>query len=125
MPAKKPKRPRTLEASIQKAVVSWCRTHENALYHDIFHIANEGNMTKGEACKRKRQGILAGVMDLCLVLPRGRTLWLELKTKKGRLSKVQNKRIKDWQALGHNVHVAYGYTEAIAVLEGVVNNETR
>ena len=111
---------RNIEASIQKAVISWCRNHDNPLYHEIFHVPNGEKRDKITAFKLKRQGVVAGVSDLCLPLPGGKTLWIELKTQKGRLSVMQKKLIARWAEIGHIVKVAYGYTECIELLEGVV-----
>ena len=110
---------RNLEASIQRHLVTWCKQHENPIYHTVFHVPNGELRDKVTAIRLKKQGVVAGIPDLCIPLPGGQTLWLELKTKKGRLSKVQKKLIDRWAERGHIVRVAYGYDEAVAILEEV------
>jgi len=111
------KRTRHIEDSIQRYVVIWCKQHPNKLYHGIFHIPNGELRDKITAIRLKKMGVKAGVCDLCLPLPDGRTFWLELKTKTGRLSAIQKEFIGELEALGHIVKVAYGYEQAIEILE--------
>ena len=110
---------RHLEDTIQRCVVIWCKQNVNPLYHDIFHIPNGELRDKMTAIKLKRMGVKAGVPDLELPLPEGRVLWLEIKTKKGRLSMVQKAVIAKLKAKGHLVEVAYGYDHAIEILRKV------
>lgn len=64
----------------------------------LFHVENEnphGNSFVGAI--RRAQGVIRGVSDLVLLLPRGKwhALLIEMKTKDGSQSKWQ----KEWQAL--------------------------
>ena len=70
----------------------------------LFHVENEdshGNSIRGAI--RKAQGIVRGVSDLILLIPRGRWhgLMIEMKTKEGSQSPYQ----REWQ---HRVE-AQGY----------------
>ena len=109
---------RNLESSIQKAVVFWCRHHRNPLLHRVFHVPNGEKRDKITAIRLKAQGVVAGIPDLCLPLSDNRVFWLELKTSKGKVSKVQTALHADWATINHTVAVAYGYNEACAMLEG-------
>ena len=111
--------PRQLEASIHKAVVDWCKLHNNPILHRIFHVPNGERRDKITAARLKRQGVVAGIPDLCLPLPGNKVFWLELKTKKGRLSKVQQRLHANWAEIDHYVMTAYGYIEACKLLEDV------
>ncbi len=114
---KKKSRPRKVEAAIQKAVVAWCR--ERPLFALAFHIDNEGKKSIGKAKQDQRMGVLAGMPDLCIPLPGGRVLWLELKTKKGRLSKIQKAMHREMRDMGQEVLTAYGYDHAIEILASI------
>lgn len=68
------------EASIQAACLRWFRTAHPALWKDglLFHIPNEGRRGPGVAA---RDGIIRGVADLCLAVPRRGygALYIEMK----------------------------------------------
>jgi hypothetical protein len=55
----------------------------------IFAVPNGGLRSKAEAARLKWTGVLAGVLDLVLVLPDGRCAFWETKTPRGRLSDDQ------------------------------------
>ncbi|HDL7460334.1 TPA: VRR-NUC domain-containing protein [Yersinia enterocolitica] len=60
----------------------------------LIHIPNEGKRGPKAARDAKRLGLRKGVPDLFLALPRGgyTGLWIEMKSKSGKLSPEQ----KDW-----------------------------
>ena len=69
-----------------------------------------------------KQAGTAGMPDRLIILPGGRHLWLELKAKGGRLSKLQELAIARLRAMGCEVDVVTGPVEAedyIARLEGI------
>lgn len=45
----------------------------------IYHVANEQNTNKNYTIELKRMGLRAGVADYCLILPEGRTAYIEFK----------------------------------------------
>ena len=64
------------EARRQAAIVEfvrWCAPQVT-----IFHAANGGLRSKSEAARLKWQGVLAGVLDLVLILPEGRVAFWEV-----------------------------------------------
>ena len=75
------------------------------------------------ACILKKMGVVAGIPDLCIPLTGGRMAWLELKTKKGSLSAVQVKKIAELRALGHIVHVGYGFDDSVEWLKELRKSE--
>ena len=60
------------EATEQETVIQWCRWHEGK-YPElklIYHVPNGGSRNTLEAANLKRQGVKAGVPDLCLPVPK-------------------------------------------------------
>ena len=113
------------EAQHQTALINWTslvakKYPELKLLH---HIPNGGSRNKLEAINLKRQGVKAGVPDLCLPVPRGRYhgLYIELKTEKGRTSKYQKQWISELIAQGYLVEVCRGWQSAVSVLERYMN----
>ena len=108
------------EAAIQKAVIAWCR--ERPLFALAFHVNNEGRKTIGQAMEDRRLGTLAGVPDLCIPLPEGRVVWMELKTSKGVLTNQQKAFHSEMRDFGQEVYTAYGYEQATHILEEIDNH---
>lgn len=81
------------EELIQICYINWFKTNYPELAEDIHHFANERKCSVYEGVKLKRMGVLAGVYDIFIAIPRFDLgyggCWIELKTKKGRLSEKQ------------------------------------
>jgi len=99
-PAPGRERDRNAEAKRQAAIVEFVRWV--APHIRIFAVPNGGLRTKAEAARLKWTGVLAGVLDLVLVLPEGRTAYWETKTPRGRLSDDQRDFIGALEGLGHS-----------------------
>ena len=99
----------------------WSKIFDDHLRPVIFHIANGGSRDAREASNLKVQGVLAGVPDLCIVLPEGRMMWVEMKAKDGRVSKAQTELHEHFAELGHRILVAYSAEEALDKLREVLN----
>ena len=103
------------EAHEQIAVVNYCE------YKGIpvFHIPNGGSRNKREAANLKRQGVKAGVPDLCIPVARGRyhSLYIEMKAQKGKPTKKQVEWIHRLRGEGMCAYVCYGAKNAIALIE--------
>lgn len=95
------------EHNEQKAFVK----HIRKTYKDliIFSVPNGGKRTPFEAKRLKDEGLLSGVLDLEVLLPKGRTLRIEFKKQKGgTISKTQKEFISNLDRLGHDHFIAYG-----------------
>lgn len=66
--------------------------------------------------KLKAEGLLPGSPDLVFALEKAKTLWLEMKTRTGGLSDVQDGVHYKLAELGHTVETAHSVDEAIAIL---------
>lgn len=84
----------------------------------LYHVPNERKCSAQEGARLKRMGVKSGVPDLCLPVARGNAhgLYIEMKTKTGKLSDTQ----RWWQAelTGQDYvsAVCYGWEQAVKVL---------
>ncbi len=85
----------------------------------LHHIPNEGKRSLAAGAKQKRQGLKAGVPDLCLPVPKGHFhgLYIELKVNKNKTTDDQDKWLKRLGEQGYCTHICYGWEEAAKVIE--------
>jgi hypothetical protein len=83
---------------------------------DWFAIPNGDKRHPRVAMRLKAEGVMPGVADICIRLDRGRSCWLELKSKKGRLSDEQIGFGVRSKMLGHQWACVKTLEEAIDVL---------
>jgi hypothetical protein len=101
----------TTEREIQISIVQWAAW---ALKHVVvFHIPNGGARHPAVAAKLKQEGVMAGVADLCVLLPEGKIIWVEVKRPKGRQNKAQQKFQALCEEFGHTYHIVYSLAEFI------------
>ena len=93
----------------------------------VFHVANGGLRSKTEAARLKWMGVVPGVPDLVLVLPKGRCAFWEVKTPKNGLSPEQKAFVDRLTVLGHSWGIVRSIEDArreLAAL-GIQTRETR
>ena len=79
----------------------------------IFAIPNGGSRNIIEASRLKKEGIVKGIPDLCLIMPNN-ILFIEMKKQKGgRLSDSQKEIISKINKNGFDVIIGYGYLDAL------------
>ena len=85
----------------------------------FFHIPNEQKMSVQAGWRMNQAGRKAGVADYHLAVPCGAypCLWMEVKTEKGQLTVDQQYFLEEMRAGGYGACVAYGYYEAIEILD--------
>ena len=90
-----------------------------------WHTPNGGRRTKPQADLFKRMGVLRGVSDYTCSLPSGfyKQLYLEVKTKTGRLEPEQKEFLAAQNDVGHCAVVGWGYDECIMIIDAWMNNE--
>ena len=133
------------ESDIQKQVIDYLSIRAVRNNFFFFSVPNEGFMqaamiggmnvkTKSMMSTHlKKMGMVPGVPDLCILYNEieelhpyrtesPRTLFIELKTEKGKLSKVQEIVHKKFESVGHDVEVARSLDDVIEILKnyGVV-----
>ena len=111
---------RCSEAMEQEAFIQWCEWQQRK-YPElklIFHIPNGGSRNRLEAIHLKRQGVKAGVPDLCLPVPRNgfHGLYIEMKYGKNKTTEKQEEWLKALKEQGYFVAVCYGAYEAEQVI---------
>ena len=104
------------EATEQETLIQWCGWQQSK-YPElklIFHIPNGGSRNTAEAANLKRQGVKAGVPDLCLPVPMNgfHGLYIEMKYGKNKSTEKQEKWQKALREQGYYVVVCYGAEEA-------------
>lgn len=84
----------------------------------LYHIPNGGSRNKMEAANLKRQGVRAGVPDLCLPVARGEYhgLYIELKAGKNKPTEKQKEWLENLTKQGYKTAVAYSCEAAADIL---------
>lgn len=105
-----------IESQEQQALIEWSILQSKA-YPELellHHIPNGGKRNIATAARLKREGVKAGVPDLCLPVPKGKWhgLYIEMKAPKGKVSDNQVKWIEALKNQGYAVAVCYGWESA-------------
>lgn len=102
------------EHGLQVAIVNLLRAN------NIFAIAipNGGRRDAVTGAMLKKEGATAGAPDLVLILNDGETVWVELKTPKGRQSESQKAFQAKLQALRHNYLIWRSVNDCNAFVQG-------
>ena len=106
-----------LEADEQKLLFEWAEYAE-VLYPELellHHLVNEGKRSYRAGYELRKQGMRAGVPDVCLPVARGQyhALYIEMKRKKGgTVSEQQRWWIDKLNAVGNKAVVCHGFDEA-------------
>ena len=109
------------EAEEQAALFQWAKLVEGSKpqLRLLYAIPNGGSRHKLEAANLKRQGLKAGVPDICLAYPCGvyHGLYIELKVGKNKPSDLQKEWLTNLRAAGYMTAVCYGFQEAKDMIE--------
>jgi len=112
---------RTLQQSEHQFQVAVCELLDIQARPDMiwFAIPNGGHRHIAVAKLMKNEGVKRGIPDLAFLMPEGRSAWLELKVRGGRLSPDQ-KLFRDRACkLGHEWGLAKTINEAITFLDWI------
>jgi hypothetical protein len=110
------------ESMIQKAVFNWVKLQKD-LEGLVFKIPNEGKRSLSYGRRMKDEGMLSGVFDILVTIPSHgfHGMWLELKSKQGKISLMQHKFKRRQESMGYYCVVCYGVDEAIEHLTWYCN----
>ena len=111
-----------LEKDLHKNLVKYLKIIQQQKNFIFFHVKNDvGYRNKKFFFDLKPLGILPGVSDFVFLNPNGKCSFLEIKTKKGRLSENQKKFNKDAECLGHTVDIAFGWEEILEKVKKILD----
>lgn len=114
------------EAQEQEALFAWARLNENQ-YPELglmFHVPNGSYKSIASARKFRREGLRAGVPDICLPIGRNgfNALYIELKRiKGGKVSEDQKSWIEALNEAGNKAVVCRGWEKAAEVIKGYLS----
>lgn len=115
------------EFNDQCGVIEWTkyRLQQYPELELLYSIPNGGSRHKIEAINLKRSGVKAGVPDLCLPVARNgfHALYIEMKTKKGKLSPKQIEIHALLKRFDNKVEVAHGLAEATEIIEAYLSSK--
>lgn len=119
------------EHNLQCACVKWFAYQHPELQGLLFAIPNGGARSKATAGKLKAEGVVPGVADLILMVPRCvkahddegwyntiHALCIEMKTAKGRQSPEQKGWMEMVQAHGYKYAVCRSLEDFVSTVEG-------
>lgn len=92
----------------QKAFINWFKSNYKDLI--IFSIPNDGYRHNGN--KFVDTGLLKGIPDLEILFPNGKSLFIEMKKRDGKLNVNQKNLIPKIENLGFTVLIGYGFLDA-------------
>jgi len=111
------------EDRLQQECCLWCQATYPAAYRLLFAVPNGGKRSQAEAAKFVATGVKAGVPDLMLAMPypaplRGiyAGLFIELKTRTGRVAPAQTAWHAALRQQGYRVEVVRSLPEFIDLL---------
>lgn len=109
------------EADLQKACVDLLKIYEAQDRLVFFHVPNGSQLANArrQGARLKALGVRPGVPDLVIVLPNGRTAWVELKSATGKLSDYQAGWGQTLLALGHHWAIIKSVTDLQKFIEGI------
>lgn len=107
---------KTTEHQEQVMLITWFRLQYPK--YIIFAIPNGGVRHIVTAVKLKSEGVLAGVSDLFLMVPKGEYhgMFIEMKAKTGKISDSQKEFMAAANSMNYKTAVCYGFDEAKEVI---------
>jgi hypothetical protein len=99
------------EARLQESVCQYLALQERCGRLLWFAVPNGGSRNLLEAVNLKRQGLRAGVPDLCIIPKIGPVMFIELKSEEGTLSRLQSLWLQNLVEYGCPVRVCRSLDE--------------
>jgi hypothetical protein len=113
----------TTEHAEQVATVTWFRYQYPKYAKCLWAIPNGGARHIGTAVKLKAEGVVAGVPDLFLMIPKNgwHGMFIEMKIKGGKLQENQKEFMGLAILLGYQSVVCYGFDDAKNAITAYLN----
>jgi len=98
----------------QCLLINWFRLQYKQYSKHLFSIPNGGSRHIVTAVNLKAEGVLAGVSDLFLMIPKGEYhgMFIEMKAKTGSVSEKQKEFMAAASSMNYLAVVCYGFDEA-------------
>ena len=111
------------EAMEQQALFRWAAYIPEIKY--MYAVPNGGSRHRLEAANLKKQGVKAGVPDICLPLAKGKYhgLYIEMKYGRNKPSSSLAEYISYLNREGYKAVVCYGFEAARKVIEDYLRQE--
>ena len=104
------------ESGHQEALFQWAQLNVQQLpeLEYLHHVPNGGKRDKATAVALKRQGVKAGVPDICLPVARNgyHGLYIELKAGKNTATQNQKRWLNFLNSQGYKAVIRYGWQQA-------------
>jgi hypothetical protein len=115
--------PKLTESQQQAESVAWFRQQYPQFARNLFAIPNGGFRNPKTAAILKREGVLAGVPDTFLAIPRkdSHGLFIELKTAKGKPTELQLQMMAILTVHGYKCEVVYSIDEFKKTITNYLN----
>ena len=119
-----------LESIQQAQVIEWSKwAYKTGKYPmlNMLHCSLNGVKLSGTQAKiAKGQGMLSGVPDLFLPVPKNgfHGLFIEMKSEKGRVTENQHWFLTNADSVGYKTVICYSAKEAISAIEAYYSQET-
>lgn len=109
------------ESGNQEALFEWAAYNMDRMpeLEYMHHVPNGGKRDAATARALKRQGVKAGVPDICLPAPQGKYhgLYIELKAGRNTATANQKRWLEYLQQQGYYTAVCYGWETAAELIE--------
>lgn len=111
------------EHRLQSACVRYFDLKYSHLRGLLFAVPNGGRRDPVTGARLKAEGVVAGVADLLLLIPRGdkHGMCIEMKTKKGRQSPAQKEWHAKVEAFGYDYQVCRTFEDFVQIIENYLN----
>jgi hypothetical protein len=98
----------------QVMLINWFRMQYKQYKYHLWAIPNGGSRHIVTAVNLKAEGVLAGVSDLFLMIPKGKYhgMFIEMKAKTGSVSEKQKEFMAAASSMNYIAVVCYGFDEA-------------
>lgn len=116
---------RHIESNTQQAFIRWFRLQYPDYWRLGFAVPNGGARNQREGATLKREGVVPGVADVLITIPRHGygCLALEFKTLTGRQSAAQKQWQTDFERQGNKYALVRTKEEAILITKHYLNDD--
>lgn len=110
------------ESELQRSCVKWFRYKYPNRKLSLFSVPNGGFRNVREAAIMKSEGVVAGVSDLVLAIPRHgfHGLFIEMKTQKGKQSDLQKEFEMAVTEEGYKYAICRSFDEFMETINGYI-----